>query len=335
MSKKLKSNPSEYILKKEIELISVFYQNEKLKLSEIAKNLNISLNLARKLVDNLSKKYFLDISFDKRKKVYYLLQNQLEKDCLNVQFWYVLLMVIFYHLSKVENKKVKNISVLLMFNFLKFLREKVEDLDTPTLKFFDEDLLFLLNDTLLNYVKEMDYFLFIKIKTAITNRNEIRVTVEDRLSASLKRINLLPLHLAFLRNKWYLVGFSEEIYNYTVIDVEDIKEVFFTGRVYEDEVELSVEDAVPELKEYLVNLKKYQVHLDISEYIKVYGVGFLHPSQKIYKKDDKIILQLEIANLPILFRWLSSYGKLIKILEPEIVKQKYIEYLLSIVESYD
>ncbi|MFN3995857.1 MAG: helix-turn-helix transcriptional regulator [bacterium] len=328
-------NATEDILQKEIELVSILYEKEKLKLSEIAKNLKVSLNLARKLVDNLSKKYFLNIFFDRKKKVYYLLQNEIEKNYLNVQFWYHLLMIVFHFLSKSENTKLKNMSILLLFNFLRFFKEKLIDKDSSVFKFFDEDFLFLLNDTFLNYVKEMDYFLFMKIKTAIANKNEIRVTIDDRLSASLKRINLLPLHLAFLRNKWYLVGFDQEIYNYLVIDIEDIKEVFFTGRVWEDEIELSVEDAIPELREYLVPSKKYQVHLDISEYVKVYGLGFLHPSQKIYKKDEKVVLYLEIANLPILFRWLSSYGKVIKILEPEIVKQKYIEYLLSIVESYN
>lgn len=317
-------------LLKEIELLSLFYTNEELKISEISKKLSISTNNAKKLIDSISNKRGFNIIYNKKKRTYCLLQNEIEKNHIDVDFWASLLMYIFYLISKSEDIKIKNLAVILLWNFFNFYKTFEKD---EKYKFFDFDFLFLLNNSLLFYVKELDYNIFIKLKNAINNRNEIRITVVDRINSGFKRINLFPLHLAFLRNNWYLVGFYEN--EYIVMDVEDIKEIFFTGRILEEDIGFSVEDAIPEIREYIIPNKKYKILLDITEYIKVYGISFLHPSQKIIKDGDKILLQIEIVNLSILFRWLASFGKVIKIIEPEVVKQKYVEYLLSIVDQYN
>lgn len=317
-------------LLKEIELLSLFYTNEELKISEISKKLSISTNNAKKLIDSISNKLGFNIIYNKKKRTYCLLQNEIEKNHIDVDFWASLLMYIFYLISKSEDIKIKNLAVILLWNFFNFYKTFEKD---EKYKFFDFDFLFLLNNSLLFYVKELDYNIFIKLKNAINNRNEIRITVVDRINSGFKRINLFPLHLAFLRNNWYLVGFCEN--EYIVMDVEDIKEIFFTGRILEEDIGFSVEDAIPEIREYIIPNKKYKILLDITEYIKVYGISFLHPSQKIIKDGDKILLQIEIVNLSILFRWLASFGKVIKIIEPEVVKQKYVEYLLSIVDQYN
>lgn len=317
-------------LLKEIELLSLFYTNEELKISEISKKLSISTNNAKKLIDSISNKRGFNIIYNKKKRTYCLLQNEIEKNHIDVDFWASLLMYIFYLISKSEDIKIKNLAVILLWNFFNFYKTFEKD---EKYKFFDFDFLFLLNNSLLFYVKELDYNIFIKLKNAISNRNEIRITVVDRINSGFKRINLFPLHLAFLRNNWYLVGFWEN--EYIVMDVEDIKEIFFTGRILEEDIGFSVEDAIPEIREYIIPNKKYKILLDITEYIKVYGISFLHPSQKIIKDGDKILLQIEIVNLSILFRWLASFGKVIKIIEPEVVKQKYVEYLLSIVDQYN
>ncbi|MCX7759028.1 MAG: WYL domain-containing transcriptional regulator [bacterium] len=317
------------MISKELELICILYENEELKISDIAKKLGVSNNTAKKLIDLLSKQYAFNIFFDKKRRTYSLVQHKIEKQYTKMEFWADILMYIFYIISKSEEQKLKGLALALFCNFFKF-RKKFYD--SKSTKFFDEDMLFLIDDTSLFYVKEMDYNLFIKIKSAISNKNEVRVTVVDRLNSGFKRVNMFPIYLAFLRKNWYLIGFSEN--EYIVFDINDIKEIFLTGRVLEEDVDVSLEDAIPEIREYIIPNKKYSVLIDISDYIKIYGIGFLHPSQKIIKNKDRVLLQLEIVNLPMLFRWLSSYGRLMKIVEPEIVKQKYVDYLMDIVDSY-
>ncbi|MCS7244150.1 MAG: WYL domain-containing transcriptional regulator [Candidatus Calescibacterium sp.] len=317
------------MISKELELICILYENEELKISDIAKKLGISNNSAKKLIDVLSKEYAFNIFFDKKKRTYSLLQNKIEKHYTKVEFWKDILMYIFYIFSKSEEQKLKNLAVTLFCNFFKFCKNSH---DSKSAKFFDEDMLFIIDDASLFYVKEMDYNLFIKVKSAISNKNEIRVTVVDRLNSGFKRVNMFPIYLAFIRKNWYLIGFSEN--EYIVFDINDIKEIFLTGRVWEGDVDVSLDDAIPEIREYIIPNKKYSVLIDISDYVKIYGIGFLHPSQKIIRDKDRVLLQLEIVNLSMLFRWLSSYGRLMKIVEPEIVKQKYIDYLMDIVDSY-
>ncbi len=315
---------------KEIEILALLYEKGELKVSEISKILEISTNKVKRLIDLLQKEYSFNIVFDKKKKTYSLVQSVLEKYSLDYQFWASVLIYIFYIFSKSDNQKLKNLAMLLLGSFIKFCRDKnINAFD----KYFDVDLLFMFNEATLFYVKEMDYGLFIKIKNAIQNRSEVRITVVDRLGGGFKRINIFPLHLVFLRNNWYLVSFADNEYH--VFNMDDIREIFLTGRVMEEGMEFSVEDAIPEIREYIIPSKKYNIKLDITDYFKVYGIGFLHPSQKISKDKDRIIMDLEVANLAILFRWLSSFGKLIKIIEPEIVKQKYIDYLMSLVEDYN
>jgi len=319
-------------LQKEAELLALFYQNEQLKISDISNKLGISKSITKKLIDKLIKSYSINIVYDKKTKSYYLLQKVIEKEVLKVSFWEELLLFIFYSFIRSDNSKLKQLFLLLMYNFYNFVNVSKSNSNKM---FFDSDLLFVSDDSFLFYVKEMDYTLFIKLKHAIVNKNEVRVSFYDRISLIVKRVNVYPLYLSFLRKDWFLISYSPDDQNYLVINVEDIKDVSLTGRVFDDNFSGFVEDAFPELREYIVPSKKYTVLLDFSDYVKVYNIGFLHPSQKIIKDNDKVFLQLEIANLSIFFRWLSSYGKLVKILEPEIIKQKYIDYLLSIVDFYN
>ncbi len=329
---KNKENTLNRLQEKEVELISLFYEEKELTVKNIAQKLSVSFNIAKKLIDNLSKNYSFNIGFNKKTKKYFLVQNEIEKNYLQVNFWSYLLMKIFYILSNVQNEKIKNLAVILWFNFIKFCKEKYT-LESQSFEFIDQDLISVLNENMLNYTKQMDYNLFIKIKNAISSKNELRIVIEDRINGGLKRLNLFPLHLAFLKNNWYLIAFAEN--EYLVFQMDDVKEVYNTGRLLEESIDLSVEDAIPELKEYIIYSKKYQVVLDITDYVKVYGIGFFHPSQRIIKEKDRILLNIEISNLTILFRWLSSLGKVVKIVEPEIVIQKYIEYLLSIIDNYN
>jgi len=321
-------------MKKELDLLALFYQENELKISDISKKLKVSKNMAKKLVDSLVKNYFVNILYDKKKRAYFLAQKLIESESLNIKFWEELLMFILYSFSKTDNEKLRNLSILLLFNFYKFYDFYNQNSEDKKV-FFESDFLFFLNENFLFYVKEMDYTLFIKIKSAIVNKNEIRVSFYDRIDLMVKRVNVYPLYLSFLRKDWFLIAYSPNDQNYVVINVNDIKDVGLTGRSFEEDFSGFVEDALPELKEYIIPSKKWTILLDIDEYVKVYGIGFLHPSQKIFKENGKVFLQLEIANLPIFFRWLSSYGKLIKIVEPEVVKQKYIKYLLSIADWYN
>lgn len=66
-------------LLKEIELLSLFYTNEELKISEISKKLSISTNNAKKLIDSISNKRGFNIIYNKKKRTYCLLQNEIEK----------------------------------------------------------------------------------------------------------------------------------------------------------------------------------------------------------------------------------------------------------------
>lgn len=317
----------------ELKLLCLLYEKEELKVSDIAKNLGISSNRVKKLIDVLSKNYNINIGFDGKKRVYYLPERRIQAYHDNPYFWASILIYIFYIMVRTDNQRVKNLAATLLWNFINFYNEHFDKkAKVDELKFFDNDILFLLDDPSLFYVKDMDYNIFIRIKSAISNKSEIRITVIDKHSSGYKRVNTFPIYLAFLRKNWYLVGFSEN--QYQIFDVNDIKEISLTGRVLEQDIGISVEDAIPELREYIIPSKKYSVLIDISDYVKVYGISFFHPSQKITVNQDKVYMRLEIVNLPILFRWLSSHGKLMKIIEPEIVKQKYIEYLLDIVDSY-
>jgi len=128
--------------------------------------------------------------------------------------------------------------------------------------------------------------------------------------------------------------------NYPKIDfikISDIKEIFYTGRIFEGSIDSFIEDALPELAFYLKLNHKYKVKIEFSN-IFIYDIlKVWHPSQtiEIINKDginSKIILTLEITNLNNLFMWVASFGKNAKIIEPELVKIKYIEYLNSIID---
>ncbi|MEN3014545.1 MAG: WYL domain-containing protein [bacterium] len=324
------------MITKEIQLVSLLYDKPEIRLSEIAKTLKVSTNQAKKMIDSVSKELGLALKYNKKNRTFCLVQQEIERSYMKVEFWSQVLMYIFSVLSRSEDKRVKNLACMLLSNFAKFyMNQNSTENQSSHLSNqpLDLDFLFLLNETLLSYVKQMDYFTFVKIKNAIVNKNEIRITVIDRLTSGYKRVNLFPLYLSFLRNSWYLVGFSDN--EYVVFDVDDIKEIFLTGKVWEGEINFSVEEAIPEIKQYIVRSKKYNVKIDITDYLKVHKLSFFHPSQRIEFHDGKVFLRIEIVNLFMLFNWLSSFGTLMKIVEPDEVKQKYIEYLMSIVNSYN
>jgi hypothetical protein len=154
----------------------------------------------------------------------------------------------------------------------------------------------------------------------LENNKDIEEKIEQKIENEIKKI----LHT-----------------NYPKIDfikISDIKEIFYTGRIFEGDINSFIEDSLPELAFYLKPNPKYKVKIEFSN-IFIYDIlKVWHPSQtiEIINRDtinSKIILTLEITNLNNLFMWVASFGKNAKIIEPELIKIKYIEYLNSIIDT--
>jgi len=362
------------LITKYIHLVPSILKKTTFTIKGLADELKVSTNVIKKIINTLSNQFGINFIYDRKNRKYILADNEVfnllnnnNNITLNDVFLYILGNVM--NSSDLKNKKkallfyyfiINNFNSLKSFTDRNYiLGEYVSD--------FRKDILF--TDT------PIDFNLFTKIRDAINNKKELRVLVDN--FGIITYINLVPLYIAFLKGDWFLIYISENINeninentdkntddekllennkdieekieneikkilhtNYPKIDfikISDIKEIFYTGRIFEGDIDSFIEDALPELAFYLKPNPKYKVKIEFSN-IFIYDIlKVWHPSQtiEIINKDSinsKIILTLEITNLNNLFMWIASFGKNAKIIEPELIKIKYIEYLNSIID---
>ncbi len=192
----------------------------------------------------------------------------------------------------------------------------------------------------------------INIVNSQTENNEnqqkniaVQEKIEEKIQNEIKKILSNNIDLVNKNLVDNSLDKSEDIENYLedfaykidFIKVSDIKEIFFTGKIVNYSIDNFIEDALPELAFHLKPSTKYKIKIEFND-IFIYDIlKVWHPSQylEIVKKENsnfKVILTLEVSNLNNFFMWLSSFGRNAKIIEPELVRIKYIEYLNSIID---
>ncbi|MGC8815037.1 MAG: WYL domain-containing protein [bacterium] len=362
------------MINKYLHLIPYILKKDVFTIKGLADELKVSPNVIKKIVNTLTQQFGINFIYDKKNKKYILADNEIY-NLLNNNFL-TLNDILFYILSTLinsSNLKIKRKGLIFYYfiiNNNNLLNSLVNEnyILSEYVKDFRKDILF--NDV------PIDFNIFTKIRDAINNKKELRVLVDNfgvftyinlvPLYLAFLKGEWFLIYISEnfqenfeknfetftlenkqnpknqniedkIQNEIKKILYNNTQYKIDFIKVSDIKEIFYTGKIFEYNIDGFIEDALPELAFYFKPSPKYKVKIEFSN-IFIYDIlKVWHPSQniEIIKKDNinsKIILTLEIANLNSLFMWLSSFGKSAKIIEPELVKTKYIEYLNSIID---
>jgi predicted DNA-binding transcriptional regulator YafY len=184
---------------------------------------------------------------------------------------------------------------------------------------------------------DIDPELLLELHDAITSRHQVDILYYSASSGESDRRVVDPYHLHNVRGDWYLIAFCHKREQFRDFLVGRIREWETLPSVFQMKRDFSLAEYLAkgflaERGDELVNIAiKFDEHQ--ARWIRDRQ---WHPSQQIEElPSGELILHLKVGGIQEVKRWIMGYGPHAEVLEPESLRQQFIEEIEKMKKIYE
>ena len=179
-------------------------------------------------------------------------------------------------------------------------------------------------------------FLFSQLQKAILSKRFVRILYHLPCEKETILILLSPYHLIYAKQEWYVIGKSNVHKQILNFKLNQIKKIDIINKCF-------VEDDKFDVSKYLGlawSIKPegtlYHVKLKFAPKIANHIMRFQwHSTQRMnFDTDGALILEFRVDGLDEIVNWVLGYGNQVEILAPSLLRQKLLEVIKNIAETY-
>jgi len=176
--------------------------------------------------------------------------------------------------------------------------------------------------------------IFKLIEQSILNKRTIRLDY-DALEPGKSSRDVDPYVLIFRHQSWYLLGLCHLRGEIRVFRLNRIKKVTLTDKNFERKPGFCVEEFFKDSWE-IHQGKPTEVKLRFfGKAVKLIESGQHHPSERLNRqKDGSLLYTVTVKGIEDISRWVLGFGELVKVLEPEELRENIKETIQKIQKLY-
>ncbi len=181
-----------------------------------------------------------------------------------------------------------------------------------------------------------DLELFEEVSKAVLRSVEINFKYRKLRGRDFELRLVQPYHLASIENQWYLFGHDLERGQLRTFALPRMRDVRLTSKRFHRPADFSIGKILRGSFGAHSGKKKYRIKLQFDPFAaRLVAERVWHESQRIHaKRDGSIILELELAGLEEIERWILSWGEHVRVLAPSKLIDVVRASAASITELY-
>ena len=163
-----------------------------------------------------------------------------------------------------------------------------------------------------------DLELFEKVSKAVLRSVEITFKYRKLRGSDFELRLVQPYHLASIENQWYLFGHDLERRQLRTFALPRMRDVRLTSKRFHRPADFSISKILRGSFGAHSGKKKHHIKLQFDPFAaRLVAERIWHESQRIHsKRDGSLILELELAGLEEIERWILSWGSHVRVLGP-------------------
>jgi len=181
-----------------------------------------------------------------------------------------------------------------------------------------------------------DLELFEKVSKAVLRSVEINFKYRKLRGRDFELRMVQPYHLACLENQWYLFGHDLERGQLRTFALPRMRDIRLTSKRFHRPADFSISKILRGSFGAHSGKKKYHIKLQFDPFAaRLVAERVWHESQRIHSKPDgSIILELDLAGLEEIERWILSWGSHVCVLAPVELIEIVCDAAMSIENLY-
>jgi proteasome accessory factor B len=181
-----------------------------------------------------------------------------------------------------------------------------------------------------------DLELFEEVSKAVLRSLEISFKYRKLRSSNYENRIVQPYHLASVENQWYLFAHDLERGQLRTFALPRMRDVRLTSRRFHRPADFSISKILRGSFGAHSGKKKYRIRLQFDPFAaRLVAERTWHESQRIHtKRDGSIILEMDLAGLEEIERWILSWGSHVRVLAPAELIDVIRASAVSITELY-
>ena len=163
-----------------------------------------------------------------------------------------------------------------------------------------------------------DLELFEDVSKAVLGSVEINFKYRKLRGRDFELRLVKPYHLACLENQWYLFGHDLERGQLRTFALPRMRDIRLTSKRFHRPADFSISKILRGSFGAHSGKKKHRIKLQFDPFAaRLVAERVWHESQRIQsKRDDSIVLELDLAGLEEIERWILSWGSHVRVLAP-------------------
>ena len=161
------------------------------------------------------------------------------------------------------------------------------------------------------------------VSKAVLKSVEIQFKYHKLYGREFESRTIQPYHLACLENQWYLFGHDLDRGQLRTFALPRMRDVRLTNTGFHRPADFSISKLLRGSFGALAGKKKYRIKLQFEPFAaRLVAERSWHESQEIHSKSDgSIVMELSLAGLEEIERWILSWGGHVRVLAPaELIK---------------
>ena len=181
-----------------------------------------------------------------------------------------------------------------------------------------------------------DLELFEIVSQAVLRSIEITFEYRGLKSSRFEARRVRPFHIASLENQWYLFGEDLARGQLRTFALPRMRKVASTGVRFRRPANFSIDQVLRGSFGVFAGGKKHRIRLRFDEFAaRLVSERSWHDSQRIRTaRDGSITLELELAGLEEIERWILSWGSHARVLAPKELIERVREEACKVAHSY-
>ena len=181
-----------------------------------------------------------------------------------------------------------------------------------------------------------DLALFDVVSQAVLQSVELEFEYRKLNSSGHEARRVRPLHIASLENQWYL--FAEDLARQQLrtFALPRMRNARATGKHFRRPANFSIADVLSGSFGVFSGGKKQRIRLKFDSFAaQLVSERNWHESQRVrWARDGSMTLELEVAGLAEIERWVLSWGRHVVVIEPERLRERIRSEAVAVAASY-
>jgi predicted DNA-binding transcriptional regulator YafY len=181
-----------------------------------------------------------------------------------------------------------------------------------------------------------DLALFETVSRAVLHSLELEMEYRKLQSTRYERRQVRPYHIACLENQWYLFAEDLERKDLRTFALPRMRNVKTTNRRFRRPANFSIEKVLSGSFGVFSGGKKHRIRLKFDAFAaRLVSERTWHDSQRITTgRDGSITVELELAGLEEIEKWVLSWGSHVRVLAPAELAQRVRDEARKVAASY-